>query len=52
LPLSTEAFSEFQLLEDIFESLPLSSGSGQWIAFGSDSHFKVSNAYKQAMGSH
>jgi hypothetical protein len=52
LSLSTKAFSKFQLLENIFESLPLASGSVQWIAFGSDSHFKVSNAYKEAMGSH
>jgi hypothetical protein len=52
LPLSTEAFSKFQFLENIFERLPLASGSVQWIAFGSDSHFKVSNAYKEAIGSH
>jgi hypothetical protein len=52
LPLSEEAYSEFLHLQLLLESLTGSHLPDRWSAFGSTSHFKVSNAYKSLMGNH
>jgi hypothetical protein len=52
LPLSTEAHSKLQQLQDIFEGLLESDLNDRWSYFGSDVSLKVYASYKLAMGHH
>jgi hypothetical protein len=50
LPLSNEAFAQFQTLQDFMINLPDSSDSDSWEVFGSNTIFKVCKAYKHFVG--
>jgi hypothetical protein len=52
LPLSNEAYTQFQTLQDTILNLPVSSDSDSWEVFGSTTNFKVSKAYKHFVGQH
>jgi hypothetical protein len=52
LPLSVEAFAEFNTLQGLLEDLPISHATDSWSVFGSSTSFNVSKAYKAQMGQH
>jgi hypothetical protein len=52
LPLSNEAFAQFQTLQDLMVNLPVGNDSDSWEVFGSATNFKVSPAYKHIVGQH
>jgi hypothetical protein len=46
LPLSNEAFAQFQILQDLLLNLSMDNDSDTWEVFGSVSNFKIFQAYK------
>jgi hypothetical protein len=52
LPLSNEAFAQFQVLQEILLNIPDSADPDSWDVFGNNTSFKVSKAYKHFVGQH
>jgi hypothetical protein len=50
LPLSVEAYAEFNTMLGLLEDLPNSQANDTWTAFGNSTSSKVSAAYKLLMG--
>jgi hypothetical protein len=52
LPLSNEAFAQFQVLQEVLLNISDSVDPDSWEVFGNNTSFKVSKAYKHFVGQH